>query len=444
MKEFEVIDRIIYIDEKSGEYSSSIKDLLNGLIDIDTYNPNFKDYSSPVVTLSINLSNACNLACKYCFNDEKDGSSLKLDDVFRFIDNSFAQFPNKEKYIIDISGKGEPLLFLDKILKIKEYTIGISNRINREILVQFVSNGVLLTPVVAEVLQKNGILFGVSVDGNKKIHDLYRKTKDGKDTYDIIMNNIKGIENRSYVGLAATLTKEVFSLKDSLIELSEVFETIGYKPSRSSDVSFTEDTVYDWLEEYEQLTIFLRDQALNNNLKYLKILLNGDDYFGKFIRRVFLHQHFFCRCDAGLARFSLDKDGSIYICPAAYNNEKYRVGDNCKIDVKKSEKLFYLHFSNEECNSCAFRYLCAKECLIELDANKGPNKIMCTFKKYLILLAIYFYLELKEKNQEAFNEILSFCKEYGNRYRRDLKLENFLKENNYPFVEGKKIYDSMK
>ena len=46
MKEFEVIDRIIYIDEKSGEYSSSIKDLLNGLIDIDTYNPNFKDYSS--------------------------------------------------------------------------------------------------------------------------------------------------------------------------------------------------------------------------------------------------------------------------------------------------------------------------------------------------------------------------------------------------------------
>ena len=67
MKEFEVIDRIIYIDEKSGEYSSSIKDLLNGLIDIDTYNPNFKDYSSPVVTLSINLSNACNLACKYCF-----------------------------------------------------------------------------------------------------------------------------------------------------------------------------------------------------------------------------------------------------------------------------------------------------------------------------------------------------------------------------------------
>ena len=106
--------------------------------------------------------------------------------------------------------------------------------------------------------------------------------------------------------------------------------------------------------------------------------------------------------------------------------------------------MFYKHASNNVCSNCAFRYICAKECLIELDANDGPNKIMCTFKKYLILLAIYLYLELKEKNKEAYDDIYKFCKDYGARFKRDLNLEKFLKENNYPFVEGKKIYDSLK
>ena len=45
---------------------------------------------------------------------------------------------------------------------------------------QLVSNGTLLNPIIIDILQKNGILFGVSLDGNELIHDKLRKSKDVK------------------------------------------------------------------------------------------------------------------------------------------------------------------------------------------------------------------------------------------------------------------------
>ena len=119
-----------------------------------------------------------------------------------------------------------------EILKIKRYCEDKSNELNREVLVRLVSNGTLLNPLIADILQKNGILFGVSLDGNELIHDKHRKTKDGKNTYQTIIDNVNNILHHEYVGAACTLTNDVFSLKDSLIELSKTFNTVSYKPSR--------------------------------------------------------------------------------------------------------------------------------------------------------------------------------------------------------------------
>ena len=287
-----ILGRSIYFNSVNSNFSLREEDIINDYtsLNFDLIKYQFENYQTSFATFCVNLSNACNLNCDYCFNQYKDGKGIEVETIIKFLDTCFRHFPNKDKYFVDVSGKGEPLLFLNKILEIKKYCVEMSNKINKEVLVSFVCNGTLLSPEISNILQKNEILFGVSLDGNEYIHNLHRKTKNGEDTYQTIINNIKNIEYRQYVGAATTLTKDVFSLTDSLIELSKIFSTIGYKPARNCDESFDEESIDKWLLEYEKLTLFLLDECISGNDKYIKVLLNGDDYFGKFIKRILTGQ----------------------------------------------------------------------------------------------------------------------------------------------------------
>ncbi len=442
-----ILGEEIFVDGHTGCFAKTQDDLnltVSNSFDFDKYIPNFDEYKTTSVTFCINFSNACNLKCDYCFNDKKDGESLNLDDIYVFLDRCFTTFPNKEKYFVDLSGKGEPLLFLKKILEIKRYCDNWSNKLRREVLVQFVTNGTLLSKEVAEILQKNGILLGVSLDGDELTHNKHRKDPNGNPTYKQVINNVKAIEHHEYVGAACTLTKDVFSLNDSLNELSKTFNTVSYKPARNCFESFDEESLNQWLSSYDELVKALIEESLGGDIRRTKILLNGEDYLGKFMHRVILNQRTIVRCDAGLSRFALDKDGAIYACPASSLMDKFSIGKGFAIDFSKSREMFKEQTANSLCHECDFRYLCGGECPVEKHLSNGVNKIMCRYKSHLILLSIYFALTLFERNQKAFFELRDFCLEVNARKKLDAKLMTFLDENpQLSFIEGKKIFDSL-
>ena len=444
----QIFNRQVFIDGATGLFSfneTTLNQLQKrpGNINFDSFKASYAEYNTTSVTFCINLSDACNLGCDYCFNPNKQSKSVKLEDAIIFLDTCFKTFPNKEKYFVDLSGKGEPLLFLDKMLKIKRFCEEKSNELNREVLVQLVCNGTLLDTLTADILQKNGILFGVSLDGNEYIHDKHRKTKDGKPTYQTILDNVNNIPHHEYVGAACTLTKDVFSLKESLIELSKTFNTVSYKPSRNCESAIDDESIDKWLDSYNELVIFLTDQTIRGNLKYIRVLLNGEDYLGKFIKRIVLGQRNIVRCDAGIGRFTLDDDGSVYACPASFGIKQLKVGTKDSLDLKKIEKLFESQIKKDGCQKCDFRNICGGECQIERILSKGINKVMCKYKSHLILLSMYFVAEVIEHNTLSFKEIRDFCIEIDNRRKLDKDLDKFLKEHpKYNFIDGKLIYDN--
>jgi len=441
-----IFDKEIFIDSSNSNFSDDKNEIYNNVFsrNFDYMKPNFSDYKTSSAVFCINLSNSCNLKCDYCFNSNKTGKCIDFKDIKEFIDLCFKIFPNKDKYYVDLSGKGEPLLFLKSILDIKKYCEEISNKINREILVSFVCNGTLLTKEIAELLQKKGILFGVSLDGNESIHNKHRKTIDGKDTYKDIIDNVDNIPHHEYVGCAATLTKDVFSLVNSLKELSKIFNTIGYKPARNCNESFDDKSIDLWLKEYDKLTLFLLEETIGGNIKFIKTLLNGDDYFGKFIKRIISNQKCLIRCDGGLSRLTLNENGNIYICPSACDYDEFNVGNLNYIDVNKQSKIFDDQMNRGDCNGCSVKYICGGECLIEKKLSKGNNKLMCKYKKHLILLAMYFVILLKKENYCEFNNLFEFVKEVNSRNRIDKELDSFLKKHpEYNFIEGKKVYDDI-
>lgn len=442
-----ILGKDIFVNGHTGCFART-QDELNLTIlnsfDFDKYVPDFAEYKTTSVNFCINISNACNLKCDYCFNDKKDGKSLNLDEIYVFLDKCFAKFSDKEKYFVDLSGKGEPLLFLKKILEIKRYCDKWSNKLRREVLVQFVTNGTLLSKEIAEILQKNGILFGVSLDGNELIHDKHRIDLNGNPTYQNVLDNVKAIEHHEYVGAACTLTKDVFSLNDSLNELSKIFNTVSYKPARNCLESFDEKTIDLWFASYDELVKALINEVLADDIRRTKILLNGEDYFGKFLHRVILNQRTILRCDAGLSRFALDKDGVIYACLASSLMDEFSIGKCFDVDFSKSKEMFDNQTNSPLCHECDFRYLCGGECPVEKRLSNGINKIMCRYKSHLILLSIYFALTLFERNQNTFFELRDFCLEVNARKKLDNKLMMFLDENpQLSFTEGKKIFDSL-
>jgi uncharacterized protein len=436
IQSFWILGAIIFINEANGDFSTSRSLIESSEFDIkkDDIMPN----RSPFATFGVDISNACNLRCDYCFERKKEITSLTIDQIFSFLNECFETYPGKEKYFIDLSGAGEPLLNLAKILRIAQYAQQMSNRMNREVLVSFVCNGTLLSEPVVKAIQDGGILFGVSLDGNQLIHDRHRRDADGKSTFEIVMKNVKNIKFRDYVGCAVTLTSDVFDLVAMFDELTKIFRTVSVRPARVCSCSFTEESLMLWLTQYDHLAAKIVSDSKSGDTHILKAMLNGDDYFGRFLFRTFTNTRVTMRCGAFDYRISLGSDGKTYACAPAsvlVNIGMNEIMSLCRMTV----------FDNPQCAACPFRFLCGGECTVEyVLSGKRNNDLMCAYKKHLILLAAFVQQRLLFENKLVFLEIRNFCLEKVRRFRIDRELSYFLKTHSeLTFTDGKKLFDSV-
>lgn len=119
---------------------------------------------------------------KYITVEENIGSDkekMTFTDAKKFIDLMIDTFPKAGKYIVDPTGSGEPLLEIDLLLRIGEYCKKKSNTIKKEVLPMIVTNGTLLDSYTVSKIREAGILFGVSLDGDKKRNDFFRLDNKG-------------------------------------------------------------------------------------------------------------------------------------------------------------------------------------------------------------------------------------------------------------------------
>lgn len=396
-----------------------------------------KSISPSAYTFCISVSDACNLRCDYCFNKSKSGRTIDSATAISFLERMFAKYPRGEKYFVDMSGKGEPLIALQTVLDVARWCKRKQDEIRKEVLPQFVCNGTLLTSSVAKVLQKEGILFGVSLDGDKATHDLHRKDAFGRPTFDCIINNVKSIEFRDYVGCAATLTGNVFPLVETIDSLLPLFKTISFRPARGP---FGIDPSAEklWESEYERLGLRLLEDIKRGDTAVFLALMNGEDYFGRYLVRAFGTMRTLTRCDASIARFALDIDGKEYPCPACAEAEDaygFTKSENAK-------EFFSLNSQALQCRDCLFKFYCGGECPLVLLTKQGINNVLCSFRRKLITIAMVLSEVSRVENPSLFATIRDFCFEKMNRYRADPELVRFVAERpEKTFTQAKLLFD---
>lgn len=430
-------DKTIYYEVESGQSSTDINYLLNNNFEINK--PTRITFDSyPRITFCLEISSTCNLRCTYCFNVEKKNKLMSKEDIKDILDNLFDKYKNKDKYFIDLSGDGEPLTNLEGILFVAEYSKKKQEEIRKEINVSFVTNGTLLTKEAIDKIQDTGIiLYGISIDGPRKYHNSNRIFGNNKGTYKQIFNNIKNIDHKEFLGCAMTLSNNVFNLTKELIKLNKTFNTISVKPVRS--LYFDNDIVLKWCEEYEKLTLYLLERINNNDYKLMFSLLNGDDYFGKFISKVFNNGISLNRCDAGGGRIFVNIDKEVYPCVPLGQYNEYRC-DMVDFNANKFQNILDEGYAKTSCSHCDFVSLCGGECFVEKLMHNGINSNMCLFKKKLISLAIYLKEEIKQ-NVTSYNKIKEFILSKRKLLGMDKNYKDIVNNNpDLTFKECKEIY----
>ena len=137
----------------------------------------------------------CNLACKYCYYQEKNKlyptaqRHLMSNEMLEQFTREYIEAQTMNQVLFTWHG-GEPLLrsidFYRKALSLQQKYAG-----GRHIDNVIQTNGTLLTDEWCEFFAQNHWLVGISIDGPQPDHDHYRLTAAGKPSWKKVMQGIK-------------------------------------------------------------------------------------------------------------------------------------------------------------------------------------------------------------------------------------------------------------
>jgi|LAHS01.1.fsa_nt_gb uncharacterized protein len=345
--------------------------------------------------LSFNISSSCNFRCRYCFRKAGIHEDISAD----FVKKKTTEFLDNAKHVrrlfLDLSGNGEPLLAYEKILSVADFCIEESKRRGFDVIPMFVCNGSLLTPPIVECLQKHQILFGVSLDGYKRIHNQNRIDINGKGTFSAVENNIKRINHKEYVGLSMTLTPSFNgSILKSYKKMLKLAPTVSIRFSRN----FFQSQMFDIkkiCKGYDETTQYLLKKLKKHDYEMLFAVLNGDDYFGKIFIRVFSGQRVDSPCEGLLARFTIGQD-KVYPCSPSSEIDAFGV----KSFSNSSSEFTSLKNNKEDCTKCSARFYCGGECPLVLKNRGTVDRSFCEIKKSMLRNSIEmsYFIHSDDKN----------------------------------------------
>ncbi|MHC4215487.1 MAG: SPASM domain-containing protein [Planctomycetota bacterium] len=358
-----------------------------------------------VATLCVNLSQVCNLRCRYCFaGDGSFGGPSVLMSVAtakQTID-FFLQHANGYKDLSLCFFGGEPLLNFDTMRKTVDYASRRAEECGKEFQFNITTNGTLLSETVRRFLidHKFGVI--VSIDGNRKIHDTMRPFADGTGSYNSIRDNLdafkaENIKPAAPWTLRATFTRQHMNIADQVFNLADLgFQEVSVEPCISNTAAFgiSETDIPSLKAEYMELT-----------KRYLTAVRSGNR-FSFFHFRVMFKQIKFgtqrlAQCGAGRGYLAVSACGNLYPCHRLVGHERYQVGTvHDGFTCPERRELFASAHVNSKslCRRCWARYVCGGGChacaiLLNKDILK-PFEAECELVKQRIEVGAYLYSQL--------------------------------------------------
>lgn len=144
--------------------------------------------------LSLQVTDACNLACSYCYFYKKDPVTITKDVIDRSIDLLERECDqDSEGWHINLFG-GEPTLCPDLIEYICSQALMRAGSVNKKAGFSLTTNGTRFDQRLLELTTQYNISTMLSLDGNQRAHDRFRVFHDGSGSYGTIVANLKWLK----------------------------------------------------------------------------------------------------------------------------------------------------------------------------------------------------------------------------------------------------------
>lgn len=137
----------------------------------------------------------CNLDCAYCFFLAKEqlyqGSNFRMrDDVLEQYIKQLIEAHHVPQVTIAWQG-GEPTIMGLDFYRRAMAIVEKYRRPGMSFLHTIQTNGTLLNDEWCAFFKEHNVLVGISIDGPRELHDMYRLDKGGKPTFDTVMRGIR-------------------------------------------------------------------------------------------------------------------------------------------------------------------------------------------------------------------------------------------------------------
>src|SRR5947209_2296233 len=226
----------------------------------------------------LNLTNQCNLSCKYCYEYGEDKVAtpegkpkfMDWETAKTSVDYFFRDSEPRRSIHITFFG-GETLMNFPLLKRVVEYATLKASEEGREIDFSLTTNATLLNPNTIEFLAEHRIGVTVSIDGPPEMNKL-RVFANGRPSYDIIAPKIKQLLETHWtrpIAARVTLTADVTDCIKIFRHLTQDlgFAEVGFAPVTSSPNrlhSISTNNMHGILQQFRQLADEYLAAALEN------------------------------------------------------------------------------------------------------------------------------------------------------------------------------------
>jgi uncharacterized protein len=331
-----------------------------------------QDMSTQDVQFMLVPTYACHFNCEYCYQKGIDSAHSLLDEAHL---QAFISYIRQYRSLtgrhvtVTIFG-GEPLWPGDKHRRLFERIIEELN--NENIPMAIVTNGYYLKEYVPLLATADLREVHVSIDGDKDEHDVRRRTKEGKPTFDKIVDGLVAAKEAD-LPIQVRLIIDRKTLR-TLPDLARRFEKLGFLDLPKDRFKTSLGRNYELINDYSLPSdLFELDEMYREYVKLMKIepilaRLHMPSFFGisQLVSNGEMYQPSFDTCPAAKSEWVFDAAGNIHGCTASCGRDDYRLGLYFPAvvmnEVAIKEWTDRNIFTIPKCRSCDVAVVCGGGC----------------------------------------------------------------------------------
>lgn len=358
-------------------------------------------------------SGMCNMACTYCFYQD-EAQKRKCSSCGLMSEDTLKQIVRRtifraEKQIYYIFQGGEPTLRgLDFFQRFVEFE-GKYNQHNLIVHKAIQTNGLLINEEWCKFFREHHFLVGLSIDGTQNTHNIYRRGKDGRGTFDQV--ECAAVLLEQYQVEYNILTVVTPSVAEHIQEIYEFYQKKGWKYQQYIPC------LEPWGEGHGNWEYSLGAKQYGDFLISLFGLWRKDlekgihPYIRQFEQWIGIAAGYSpSACEQRgccSIQYAVEADGSVYPCDF-YMFDKYCLGNFNQdrlpqLDARRKE-IGFLEDSlllEQDCISCQYYRLCRGGCQRNRDYREETGR----YKNYYCLGLKRFFDACGEEIQKIAHQI---------------------------------------